>query len=64
MKTIHVCILAAAIIMAGAVIGYAGQNAPAQVNGCQFNSTPLTLSDGQVSPFQCDSTGNLKTKAQ
>jgi hypothetical protein len=48
---------------AGAITDFAGQNATAPANawlfGCQFNTTPTTLSSGNASPCQLDSAGNL-----
>lgn len=33
--------------------------APEQLVGCQYNSTPLVLTDGQVATLQCGSDGKL-----
>ena len=47
----------------GAVLDFAGQNAASPANavltGGQFNTTPTTLTTGNVSPLQLDSAGNL-----
>jgi hypothetical protein len=64
MGTKQALILAAAIIVAGIAHGIATQVQPQMIVGCQFNSSPTTLGDGNFSPLQCDSSGNLKTKAQ
>jgi hypothetical protein len=49
---------------AGAAVDAAGQNASAPANeiivGGQFNTTPTTITSGNVSPLQLDSSGNLK----
>lgn len=48
----------------GAVIDFAGQNAASPANawltGCQFNTTPTTITSGNASPCQLDNAGNLK----
>lgn len=48
---------------AGAAMDAAGQNASSPANemltGCQFNTTPTTITSGNISPKQCDSSGNL-----
>ena len=56
--------IAAFIGVSYAVAATVGQTQPAAVNGCVYNSSPPTLSDGQQGVFQCDASGNLKTKAQ
>lgn len=48
-------------LFAGAAIG--GPTTPAAVNGCVYNATPPTLSDGQVTVVQCDSSANIRTTA-
>lgn len=60
MRTSHVLILAASIILAGVAIGVAQVSTPAAVNGCVYNSSPPTLTDKQTAPFSCDSTGKLR----
>ncbi len=49
---------------AGAAMDAAGQNAASPANellvGGQFNTTPTTVSTGNMSPFQIDSKGNLR----
>lgn len=60
MRTSHVLILAASIILAGVAIGIAQVSTPAAVNGCVYNVTPPTLTDRQTAPFSCDSTGKLR----
>jgi hypothetical protein len=49
---------------AGAAVDAAGQNASSPANeiivGGQFNTTPTTITSGNVSPLQLDSSGNLK----
>lgn len=60
MRTSHVLILAAAIIIVGIAIGFAQVTAPAAVNGCVYYSTPPTLTNGQTYPFTCDSGGKLR----
>ena len=49
---------------AGAIMDFAGQNASSPANalliGAQFNTSPTTLSSGNVSPLQMDNAGNLK----
>src|ERR1017187_8814372 len=51
---------------AGAVLDFAGQNAAAPANsylvGAEFNTTPTTLTNGNASPLQLDSAGNLLIK--
>lgn len=48
---------------AGAILDFAGQNASSPANawltGCQFNTSPTTISSGNASPCQVDSAGNL-----
>ena len=48
----------------GAVLDFAGQNASSPANawliGGQFNSSPTTITNGNSSPLQLDSSGNLK----
>jgi hypothetical protein len=48
---------------AGAIMDFAGQNAASPANalqiGGQFNTTPTTLTSGDSSPLQMDSTGHL-----
>jgi len=47
---------------AGAIMDAAGQNAASPANslltGCQFNTTPTTLTNGNMSPCQLDNAGN------
>ena len=47
----------------GAVIDFAGQNASSPANswltGCQYNTTPTTITSGNASPCQVDNAGNL-----
>lgn len=49
---------------AGAITDFAGQNAASPANawltGCQFNTSPTTISSGNASPCQVDNAGNLK----
>lgn len=51
----------------GAIIDFAGQNAASPANswltGCQFNTSPTTITSGNVSPMQCDNAGNHLVKA-
>lgn len=48
---------------AGAIFDFAGQNASSPANsiltGCQFNTTPTTITSGNASPCQLDNAGNL-----
>ena len=48
---------------AGGIIDAAGQNAASPANevltACQFNTSPTTITSGNISPFQCDSGGKL-----
>jgi hypothetical protein len=48
----------------GAAMDAAGQNASSPANelliGGQFNTTPTTITSGNMSPFQLDNAGNLK----
>jgi hypothetical protein len=48
---------------AGAVFDAAGQNVASPANeilvGAQFNTTPTTITSGNISPLQMDSTGHL-----
>jgi len=48
---------------AGAIMDFAGQNASSPANslliGGQFNTSPTTITSGNVSPFQLDNAGNL-----
>lgn len=48
---------------AGAVMDFAGQNAAAPANaiqaGCQFQTTPTTITAGNASPCQMDNAGNI-----
>lgn len=48
---------------AGAILDAAGQNASSPANemlvGAQFNTTPTTITSGNISPLQMDSTGHL-----
>lgn len=60
MRTSHVLILAASIILAGIAVGIAQVSTPAAVNGCVYNSSPPSLTDRQTVPFSCDSTGKLR----
>lgn len=47
----------------GAAMDAAGQNVTAPANelltGCQFNTTPTTITSGNMSPSQCDNGGKL-----
>lgn len=49
---------------AGGILDFAGQNASspgsAFLTGCQFNTSPTTITSGNVSPCQLDNAGNLK----
>jgi hypothetical protein len=58
-------VTARAVGNAGAIFDFAGQNAASPANailtGGQFNTTPTTLTTGNVSPLQLDSAGNLLT---
>ena len=53
---------------AGAVMDFAGQNASAPANalqmGCQFQTTPTTITAGNASPCQLDNAGNLLVNVQ
>lgn len=60
MRTSHVLILAASIIIAGIAVGIAQVSTPAAVNGCVYNASPPALTDRQTAPFSCDSTGKLR----
>lgn len=46
---------------AGAILDFAGQNASSPANailgGCQFNTSPTTVTSGNATPFQCDNGG-------
>jgi hypothetical protein len=48
---------------AGAVMDAAGQNAASPANelltGCQFNTSPTTITSGNISPVQCDNSGSV-----
>lgn len=52
----------------GAAMDAAGQNASSPANellaACQFNTTPTTISSGNVSPEQCDSKGSRNVDLQ
>jgi hypothetical protein len=52
---------------AGGVLDAIGQNVTAPANwlqtGCQFNTTPTTISSGSGSPIQCTNAGLLLTSA-
>jgi len=52
---------------AGTIMDFAGQNATAPANslqvGCEFNTTPTTITTGHSSPCQMDSAGNLLVRA-
>ena len=52
----HLWVLAALLF---ATPVYAQQTSPAQVNGCVYNSSLPTLTNGQSSVFQCDVNGKL-----
>jgi len=47
---------------AGAIMDFAGQNASSPANalltGCQFNTSPTTITSTNSSPVQCDNAGN------
>lgn len=47
---------------AGGAVDAAGQNASSPANsiltGCQFNTSPTTITSGNMSPDQCDNAGN------
>jgi hypothetical protein len=47
---------------AGAAMDAAGQNASSPANalltGCQFNTSPTTITNGNMSPIQCDNKAN------
>lgn len=62
MTTRQALILAAGMVAASIVHAYAVSTitTPAAVNGCVFNGTPPTLTDGQTAPLSCDSTGKLR----
>lgn len=51
---------------AGAIMDFAGQNAASPANslltGCQFQTTPTTITAGNSSPRQCDNAGNALVK--
>jgi len=53
-------IIATGIAVAGIGFGYANVSTPAAINGCVYNSSPGTLTNGQSAPFSCDSTGKLR----
>lgn len=48
---------------AGAILDFAGQNAASPANawltGCQFNTTPITITSTNASPLQCDNAGKM-----
>ena len=48
---------------AGGIMDAAGQNAASPANelltGCQFNTTPTTITSGNISPVQCDNGGKM-----
>lgn len=48
---------------AGAIIDFAGQNASSPANawltGCQFNTSPTTITSGNASPIQCANDGSV-----
>jgi hypothetical protein len=52
----------------GAALDAAGQNAASPANevvvGAQFNTSPTTITSGNVSPLQVDNAGNLKVNIQ
>lgn len=54
------------VAIGAGIVGYAFATvqAPNTLAGCQYNTTPPTLTDGQLVTLQCDVNGNLKTKAQ
>jgi hypothetical protein len=64
--TYRTALFATWLALGAGVIGYAFATvqAPNTLAGCQYNATPPTLTDGQLVTLQCDSSGNLKTKAQ
>lgn len=51
---------------AGAAMDFAGQNASSPANslltGCQFNTSPTTITSTNSSPVQCDNGGNTLVK--
>jgi hypothetical protein len=53
---------------AGGIVDFAGQNAAspasALLHGCQFNTTPTTISSGNSSPCQLDPVGNLRVNTE
>jgi hypothetical protein len=57
------CAASVPIGVNGSPLTFAGQNAAspgnALVAGCQFNTTPTTITSGNVSPCQLDNAGNL-----
>ncbi|HWS93832.1 MAG TPA: hypothetical protein VN306_15485, partial [Mycobacterium sp.] len=50
----------------GAILDFAGQNASAPANslltGCEFNTSPTTITSGNASPVQCDNAGDALVK--
>jgi hypothetical protein len=48
---------------AGGILDAAGQNAASPANelltGCQFNTSPTTITSGNISPVQCDNAGSV-----
>lgn len=54
------------VAFAAMVTGYAvaqSVRGPDSLPGCIYNSSPPTLTTGQVTALQCDSAGRLKTTA-
>jgi hypothetical protein len=51
---------------AGAAMDLVGQNAAQPANslltGCEFNTAPTTITSGNASPIQCDTSGNALVK--
>jgi hypothetical protein len=50
----------------GAILDFSGQNASAPANslltGCEFNTSPTTITSGNASPVQCDNAGDALVK--
>ena len=60
MKTYHVLIIAASIVVSGLVVSTAQQRSPNAINGCQYISAGITLTNLQTFPFTCDVNGRLR----
>ena len=47
-------------LIAAAIGTAVAQRVPSEFPGCVYNTTPPTLTNGQVSTLQCDVNGKLK----